>query len=183
MSLRNRVLGKGMLSVVDVDIRTANADFHNFNQDLALTGLRRFHLAKFNFPGSVITCCSITDSSCFPNYFYMSLKHGRRQNAGALELIFVAEPVSSGAPGFRSEPGQLLVCQMYLAESIDPAAAGRQLDQMPCPGSAFPAKPGKEKSDIAALFPIHLHAEHRAAVFSCRKLIFAPPLSPPPAGR
>ena len=50
MSLRNRILGKGMLSVVDVDIRTANADFHNFNQDLALTGLRRFHLTKFDFP-------------------------------------------------------------------------------------------------------------------------------------
>ena len=52
VSLSDRIAGKRMLAMVDMDVRSAHADLSDLNQYLILFRLRNRHLPKLNFPRS-----------------------------------------------------------------------------------------------------------------------------------
>ena len=75
VSLGDRIAGKRMLAMVDMDVRSAHADLSDLNQYLILFRLRNRHLPKLNFPRSghyLLQHCSFSFSIFFYKSFYIS---------------------------------------------------------------------------------------------------------------
>ena len=89
VALGDGIFRKRVFTVIDMDIRAAHADAHDFDQYLTGLWLRDWNLPEFNDPGAVISCCSMP----FPPQLFSQYHRGPPALMSMMLLLAVKSPV------------------------------------------------------------------------------------------